>query len=70
MFTPKKTEQEMNKAMVDTNWIHVDKYLPVSYNYEIIHEFDCKPYKGALKAYVYLTVDEQKIENVVVQVES
>ena len=68
-FNPKKIEGDMDKALVDTNWVHVDRYSPISYNYEIIHEFDCKAYKGKLKAYVYTTVGDQEIENVMVQVE-
>ena len=68
-FTPPKSEQDMGKALIDTNWKHIEKYYPLSYNYEIVREFECKPYKGELRAYVYLTVDESIIENVIVQTE-
>ena len=67
-FIPSKKEDFMKKALIDTNWVRTFKGA-LHYDYEIIHEFDCKPYNGELRAYVYTTPDELSIENVIVQTE-
>lgn len=68
-FLPRIKEEELDKALVDKNWVRIDKYLPMSYDYEVVHEFDCRPYGGILRAYVYTSLDEFEIENVIVQTE-
>jgi hypothetical protein len=68
-FVPRREEGYLDKALIDKNWVRVGKYLPISYNYEIVNEFDCRPYNGELRAYVYTTRDEFEIENVIVQTE-
>ena len=67
-FIPRRKEGFMKKALINTNWVRTFKGK-LHYDYEIIHEFDCRPYDGHLKAYVYTTVDEFEIENVIVQTE-
>ena len=68
-FNPRRKEEELEKALVDINWVRIDKYFPMSYDYEVVHEFDCRPFGGILRAYVYTTLDEFEIENVMVQAE-
>jgi hypothetical protein len=67
-FVPRQDENFLDKALVDKNWVREEK-AKLHYNYEIVHVFDCRPYNGKLKAYVYTTPDEFIIENVVVQTE-
>jgi hypothetical protein len=67
-FIPRRKESFMKKALIDINWVRTYKG-PLRYDYEIIHEFDCRPYKGHLKAYIYTTPDEFSIENTIVQTE-
>ena len=67
-FIPRRREKFMKKALIGTNWVRTFKGK-LHYDYEIIHEFDCRPYNGELKAYIYTTPDESKIENVIVQTE-
>ena len=67
-FVPRRKEESLDRALVDKNWVRTDKFKP-NYDYEIVHEFDCRPYSGQLKAYVYTTPREFEIVNVVVQTE-
>jgi hypothetical protein len=68
-FYPARKPEDLEPALADKNWVHIDKYLPLSYNYEVVTEFDCRPYNDKLRAYVYTTPDGFKIENVIVQTE-
>lgn len=67
-FVPRQDEEFLDKALVDKNWVREEKSR-LNYDYEIVHVFDCRPYNGELKAYVYTTPDEFIIENVVIQTE-
>ena len=68
-FVPRQSEEYMEKALIPRFWVRIDKGFPVSYDYEIVHTFDCRPYKGELRAYVYTSRNEKEIINVVVQTE-
>ncbi len=68
-FNPSQKEEYLDRALVDKNWVRVGKYFPLSYDYERVNEFDCRPYDGILRAYVYTSIDEFEIINVIVQTE-
>jgi hypothetical protein len=68
-FAQSQPPEYLDKALSDRNWVHTGKYFPLSYDYELVHEFDCRPYNGELKAYVYTDPKELNIENVIVQIE-
>lgn len=66
-FTPKQKPAYLDKALYLANWVKKDEYFPISYDYEIVHEFSCKPYKGELIAYVYTNVSKTSIENIYIE---
>ena len=68
-FTPAQNQVYLDKALIDKNWVRTGKYPPLSYDYEVVHEFDCRPYKEKLKAYIYTSKDICEINNVIVQTE-
>ena len=68
-FTLTKKEEELEKAENPITWVRTEVYKPISYDYETIHEFDCRPYEGMLTAYVYMNNAQTEIINVYIEAE-